>query len=98
MSYIGDSEIGEESNIGAGTITCNYDGYNKFKTTIGKNVFVGSNSALVAPVKIEDGAVIAAGSVITKDVAVDDLAVARSKQVNISQGGEKFHKAKSDKK
>jgi bifunctional UDP-N-acetylglucosamine pyrophosphorylase/glucosamine-1-phosphate N-acetyltransferase len=98
LSYIGDSEIGEDSNIGAGTITCNYDGYNKFKTTIGKNVFVGSNSALVAPVEIADGAVIAAGSVITKNVEPDDLAVARGKQTNISQGGKKFHATKSQDK
>jgi bifunctional UDP-N-acetylglucosamine pyrophosphorylase/glucosamine-1-phosphate N-acetyltransferase len=98
LSYIGDSEIGEESNIGAGTITCNYDGYNKFKTTIGKNVFVGSNSALVAPLTINDGAVIAAGSVITKDVKKDELAVARGKQIAIAGGGKKFHHAKSVKK
>ncbi len=95
LSYIGDSEIGEESNIGAGTITCNYDGYSKFKTKIGKKVFVGSNTALVAPVEIGDGAVIGAGSVITKSVEADDLAVARGKQVAISQGGKKFHQDKS---
>lgn len=98
LSYIGDSEVGEGSNIGAGTITCNYDGYNKFKTKIGKKVFVGSNSALVAPVEIADGAVIAAGSVITKNVKKDDLAVARAKQVEIAQGGKKYHKIKSTKK
>ncbi len=98
LSYIGDSEIGEESNIGAGTITCNYDGYNKFKTTIGQNVFVGSNSALVAPVTINDGAIIAAGSVITKDVAKDELAVARSKQIAIVDGGKRFRQTKSIKK
>lgn len=97
LSYIGDSEIGEESNIGAGTITCNYDGYNKFKTTIGRNVFVGSNSALVAPVEIGDNSVVAAGSVITKDVAKDDLAVARGKQTNFENGGKKFHETKSKK-
>jgi bifunctional UDP-N-acetylglucosamine pyrophosphorylase/glucosamine-1-phosphate N-acetyltransferase len=91
LSYIGDAEIGEESNIGAGTITCNYDGYNKFQTTIGANVFVGSNSALVAPVNIGDNSVIAAGSVITKDVIQNDLAVARAKQTNIENGGKKFH-------
>lgn len=98
LSYIGDSEIGEESNIGAGTITCNYDGYSKFKTKIGKNVFVGSNSALVAPVEIADGAVIGAGSVITKNVAVDDLAVARARQIAITEGGKKFHQDKSGRK
>jgi bifunctional UDP-N-acetylglucosamine pyrophosphorylase/glucosamine-1-phosphate N-acetyltransferase len=97
LSYIGDSEIGENSNIGAGTITCNYDGYNKAKTTIGKNVFIGSNSALVAPVKIGDGSLIAAGSVITKDIEENDLAVARGKQTNITNGGKKFHEKNSKK-
>ena len=95
LSYIGDSEIGEKANIGAGTITCNYDGYSKFKTQIGDNVFVGSNTALVAPVKIGEGAVIGAGSVITKDVACDELAVSRAKQSNIAEGGKKFHETKS---
>jgi bifunctional UDP-N-acetylglucosamine pyrophosphorylase / glucosamine-1-phosphate N-acetyltransferase len=94
LSYIGDCEIGEESNIGAGTITCNYDGYSKSKTKIGKNVFVGSNSALVAPLEIGDGVVIGAGSVITKNVEANDLAVARGKQVTIAQGGKKFHQDK----
>jgi bifunctional UDP-N-acetylglucosamine pyrophosphorylase/glucosamine-1-phosphate N-acetyltransferase len=98
LSYIGDSEIGEETNIGAGTITCNYDGYNKFKTKIGKNVFVGSNSSLVAPIEIEDGALIGAGSTITKNVSLDDLAVARSKQINISEGGKKFRQNKAKNK
>jgi bifunctional UDP-N-acetylglucosamine pyrophosphorylase / glucosamine-1-phosphate N-acetyltransferase len=97
LSYVGDSEIGENSNIGAGTITCNYDGYNKFKTKIGDNVFVGSNTALIAPVEIGNGAVIGAGSVITKDVAADDLGVARAKQVVIEQGGRKFRETKSKK-
>lgn len=98
LSYIGDSEIGEKSNIGAGTITCNYDGFNKYNTVIGDGVFVGSNSALVAPVNIADGAVIGAGSVITKDVAKDDLAVARSKQLAITEGGKKFRETKSKNK
>lgn len=97
LSYIGDTEVGEDSNIGAGTITCNYDGYNKFETKIGKNVFVGSNSALVAPVEISDGAVIGAGSVITKNVAADELAVARGKQTNLAEGGKKFRETKSKK-
>lgn len=98
LSYVGDAEIGENSNIGAGTITCNYDGFNKFKTTIGDNVFVGSNSALVAPVEIKNGAVIGAGSVITKNVEVDDLAVSRTKQLNLIEGGKKFRQTKSGKK
>lgn len=83
LSYIGDSELGEGVNIGAGTITCNYDGVNKFKTEIGKDVFIGSNSALVAPIKIADGATIGAGSTITKDVKADQLALTRVQQSNI---------------
>ena len=84
LSYIGDTEIGEHSNIGAGTITCNYDGVNKFKTQIGSNAFVGSNSTLVAPVVIESGAFIGAGSVITKTAAADQLTVGRARQVSLS--------------
>ena len=98
LSYIGDSEIGENTNIGAGTITCNYDGFNKFKTKIGNNVFIGSNTALVAPIAIQDGAIIGAGSVITKNVEADDLAVSRTSQTNISKGAIKFRKSKSPKK
>ncbi|OQY08157.1 MAG: UDP-N-acetylglucosamine diphosphorylase/glucosamine-1-phosphate N-acetyltransferase [Fusobacteriia bacterium 4572_132] len=80
LTYIGDSEIGEETNIGAGTITCNYDGVNKHKTIIGKKVFVGSDTKFVAPVVIGDEALIGAGSVITKDVPEKSLAVGRAKQ------------------
>jgi bifunctional UDP-N-acetylglucosamine pyrophosphorylase/glucosamine-1-phosphate N-acetyltransferase len=80
LSYIGDATVGAEANIGAGTITCNYDGYNKHETVIGRDVFVGSNSALVAPVTIGDGAMIAAGSVITENVAADALGLGRSRQ------------------
>lgn len=90
LSYIGDAEIGEESNIGAGTITCNYDGYKKSKTKIGKKVFVGSNSSLVAPLEIADGALIAAGSVITKDVEKDSLAISRTNQTNVKDGAQTF--------
>jgi bifunctional UDP-N-acetylglucosamine pyrophosphorylase/glucosamine-1-phosphate N-acetyltransferase len=82
LSYIGDAEIGEKTNIGAGTITCNYDGKKKHKTKIGARVFVGSNTALVAPVSIGDDALLAAGSVITEDVEADTLAIARGRQVN----------------
>ena len=82
LSYIGDAEVGEGANIGAGTITCNYDGYFKHKTEIGDGAFVGTNSSLVAPVKIGKGAYIGSGGVITKDVPEGALAVARSKQVN----------------
>ena len=80
LSYIGDSDIGAESNIGAGTITCNYDGYQKYRTTIGANVFVGSHSTLVSPLTIGDGAMVAAGSVITEDIEPDALALARQRQ------------------
>jgi bifunctional UDP-N-acetylglucosamine pyrophosphorylase / glucosamine-1-phosphate N-acetyltransferase len=81
LAYIGDSHIGAETNVGAGTITCNYDGIEKFRTEIGKGVFVGTNVSLVAPVAIGDGAIIAAGSVITGDVPADALAIARGQQV-----------------
>jgi bifunctional UDP-N-acetylglucosamine pyrophosphorylase/glucosamine-1-phosphate N-acetyltransferase len=94
LSYIGDAEIGEDSNIGAGTITCNFDGHNKFNTKIGKNVFIGSNSALIAPIEIDDGAVVGAGSVITKNVDINELAVARAKQIIVAQGGKNFHEKK----
>ena len=82
LSYIGDSEVGARTNIGAGTITCNYDGFNKSRTIIGEGAFIGSNTALVAPVKVGDGAIIAAGSVITRDVPPDALSLARGQQVN----------------
>jgi bifunctional UDP-N-acetylglucosamine pyrophosphorylase/glucosamine-1-phosphate N-acetyltransferase len=78
LSYLGDSEIDEGTNIGAGTITCNYDGKNKYKTKIGKNVFVGSDSQLIAPVVIEDDVIIAAGTTITKDVKKGSLAISRT--------------------
>jgi bifunctional UDP-N-acetylglucosamine pyrophosphorylase/glucosamine-1-phosphate N-acetyltransferase len=81
LSYIGDATVGSGTNIGAGTITCNYDGTNKHRTAIGTGVFVGSDTTLVAPVSVGDGAFIAAGSVITDDVEPDALAVARGRQV-----------------
>ncbi len=80
LSYIGDAEIGEHTNIGAGTVTCNYDGYQKHRTVVGKNAFIGTHSTLIAPLVIGEGAFIAAGSVITKNVTEDSLAVARSTQ------------------
>ena len=80
LTYIGDARVGAGANIGAGTITCNYDGFGKYRTDIGSGAFIGSNSALVAPVKIGDGAIVAAGSVVTRDVAADALAVARGVQ------------------
>ena len=83
LSYIGDASIGEKTNIGAGTICCNYDGANKHQTIIGNNVFIGSDTQLVAPVKIEDGATIGAGSTITRDVPAEKLTLSRSKQTTI---------------
>jgi bifunctional UDP-N-acetylglucosamine pyrophosphorylase/glucosamine-1-phosphate N-acetyltransferase len=80
LTYIGDAEIGANANVGAGTITCNYDGFLKYKTVIGEGAFIGSNSALVAPVTIGKGAIVAAGSVVTHDVAPDSLAISRSAQ------------------
>ncbi|QJP12825.1 bifunctional UDP-N-acetylglucosamine diphosphorylase/glucosamine-1-phosphate N-acetyltransferase GlmU [Starkeya sp. ORNL1] len=82
LSYVGDSSVGANTNIGAGSITCNYDGYNKHRTTIGANVFIGSNTLMVAPVTIGDGAYTATGSVITDTVPGDALAVGRARQVN----------------
>jgi len=83
LTYLGDTVIGTGTNIGAGTITCNYDGVNKSTTTIGDRVFVGSNSSLVAPVTLADGATIGAGSVISKNAPPDQLTVARARQVTI---------------
>lgn len=88
LSYLGDAYVGEKTNIGAGTITCNYDGKNKFKTVIGKQAFIGSDTMLVAPVNIGDNALIGAGSVITKDVPNYALGVSRSKQI-IKEGWKK---------
>jgi len=82
LSYLGDATIGAQTNVGAGTITCNYDGYAKHETKIGSRVFIGSDSALVAPVRIGDGAYVAAGSIITENVPADALAIARGRQVN----------------
>jgi bifunctional UDP-N-acetylglucosamine pyrophosphorylase / glucosamine-1-phosphate N-acetyltransferase len=82
LSYLGDATVGAQTNIGAGTITCNYDGVQKHETKIGKNVFIGSDSALVAPVRVGDGAYVAAGSIITENVPADALAIARGRQVN----------------
>lgn len=90
LSYIGDASVGENANIGAGTITCNYDGIKKSKTEIGADAFIGSNSALIAPVKIGDGAMVAAGSVVTKDVEPGALALARGVQKNIANWAKEF--------
>ena len=83
LSYIGDASIGKNSNIGAGTITCNYDGVKKSKTKISDNVFIGSNSSLVAPVNIDKNSIVGAGSVITKNVKQKSLALTRSSQIEI---------------
>ena len=98
LSYIGDTHIGAKTNIGAGTITCNYDGFSKHKTTIGAGAFVGTNSSLVAPVKIGDGAYIGSGSVITKDVPDDALAVERSPQTNREGGAKRYREMKTVRK
>jgi bifunctional UDP-N-acetylglucosamine pyrophosphorylase / glucosamine-1-phosphate N-acetyltransferase len=92
LTYIGDAKVGAGSNIGAGTITCNYDGYEKHLTEIGENVFIGSNSALVAPVRIGNGANVAAGSVITKSVPEDALAITRP-EMSIKEGWAKAYRA-----
>ena len=90
LSYVGDAEVGARANIGAGTITCNYDGFGKYRTVIGAGAFIGSNTALVAPVTVGDGAVIGAGSVITEDVEPDSLAVERSEQKGIAGWAKRF--------
>ena len=95
LSYIGDARVGAGANIGAGTITCNYDGFHKHRTEIGAGAFIGSNTALVAPVVIGDGAVIGAGSVITGKVPANALAVARGKQKTVPGGGAKYRALKS---
>jgi bifunctional UDP-N-acetylglucosamine pyrophosphorylase/glucosamine-1-phosphate N-acetyltransferase len=92
LSYIGDASIGKNSNIGAGTITCNYDGVKKSKTKIADNVFIGSNSSLVAPIKIEKASVVGAGSVITKNVKKNSLALTRSSQLEIKNYNNKKKK------
>ncbi len=98
LTYIGDARIGAKANIGAGTITCNYDGFNKSHTDIGKGAFIGSNSALVAPVKIGDGAIVAAGSVIVRDVAADALALGRGQQTEKTGFAARFRALKQAQK
>ncbi|MDR2458838.1 MAG: bifunctional UDP-N-acetylglucosamine diphosphorylase/glucosamine-1-phosphate N-acetyltransferase GlmU [Holosporales bacterium] len=89
LTYLGDASIGKRTNVGAGTIICNYDGVNKHTTAIGEDVFVGSNTTLIAPLEIGSGAILAAGSTITEDVALGSLAIARSLQVSIPNGAKK---------
>jgi len=97
LSYIGDAHVGANSNIGAGTITCNYDGFAKHKTTIGAGAFIGTNSSLVAPIKIGNGAYIGSGSVITKEVPDDAMAVERSPQTNREGGATRYRELKTGK-
>ncbi len=98
LTYIGDATIGAHANIGAGTITCNYDGFLKYQTQIGAGAFIGSNSALVAPVKIGDGAIVGAGSVVTKDVDADALGVSRARQRSIAGYAASFREEKQAEK
>ena len=90
LSYVGDAEVGEHANIGAGTITCNYDGFGKYRTVVGAGAFIGSNTSLVAPVTVGDGAIVGAGSVITSDVEPDSLAIERSEQKGIAGWARRF--------
>ena len=98
LSYIGDAEVGARANIGAGTITCNYDGFFKYSTKIGEGAFVGSNSALVAPVTIGAGAIVGAGSVVVRDVTADSLALARGRQEERGGWAKRFREAMTAKK
>lgn len=98
LSYVGDAHVGTKANIGAGTITCNYDGYNKSRTEIGAGAFIGSNTALVAPVTVGDGAIVGAGSTIAKDVAADALAVTRAPQKSVDGYAKSYRKSKSEQK
>jgi bifunctional UDP-N-acetylglucosamine pyrophosphorylase/glucosamine-1-phosphate N-acetyltransferase len=98
LSYVGDAQVGANANIGAGTITCNYDGISKNKTEIGAGAFIGTNSSLVAPVKIGKGAYVGSGSVITRDVPDDALAVERSQQTNREGGAKRYREIKTQAK
>ena len=93
LTYVGDADVGEGCNFGCGTVTCNYDGREKHRTTIGNHVFVGCNTNLVAPVSVGDGAYTAAGSTITRDVPAGDLGVARTMQNNLAGWADKRRKA-----
>ena len=98
LTYIGDADIGREANIGAGTITCNYDGYGKYRTLIGEGAFIGSNTALVAPVSIGARAIVAAGSTITSDVDDDSIALTRTDQQERSGAAASFREKKAAEK
>jgi len=98
LSYVGDARVGAKANIGAGTITCNYDGYNKSFTDIGAGAFIGSNTALIAPIKVGDGAIVGAGSTISKAVPDNALAVTRTSQNTTDRFATKYRKAKAAQK
>jgi bifunctional UDP-N-acetylglucosamine pyrophosphorylase/glucosamine-1-phosphate N-acetyltransferase len=98
LSYVGDATVGAKANLGAGTITCNYDGYFKHRTVIGERAFIGSNSALVAPVKIGADAIVAAGSTVTRDVADGELRLVRGEQLVKPGWADRFHDAMKKKK
>ncbi len=96
LAYIGDAQIGEDTNIGAGTIFCNYDGFSKHVSKVGNNVFIGSNSAIVAPINIADSAIVGAGSVVTEDIEENTLTIARVRQVNYKQKAELVRRKKQE--
>jgi bifunctional UDP-N-acetylglucosamine pyrophosphorylase/glucosamine-1-phosphate N-acetyltransferase len=98
LTYLGDAEVGAGANIGAGTITCNYDGYFKHKTVIGERAFIGSNSALIAPLRIGDDAIVAAGSAVSRDVADGELRMVRAEQLVKPGWADRFHDAMRKKK
>lgn len=98
LTYVGDASVGAAANLGAGTITCNYDGFLKSRTEIGPGAFIGSNSALVAPVTIGEGAIIGAGSTVTRDVAKDDMVVVRGKKVEVPGGAKRFREQRARQK
>ncbi|MEE4207486.1 MAG: DapH/DapD/GlmU-related protein, partial [Erythrobacter sp.] len=98
LSYIGDATVGANANIGAGTITCNYDGYFKYQTNIGERAFIGSNSALVAPVNIGPDAIVAAGSTVSRDVAAGELRMVRAEQLVKPGWADRFHDTMKKKK
>lgn len=98
LSYIGDTDVGSKANIGAGTITCNYDGFQKFETQIGENVLIGSNSSLIAPLSIGDHAIVGAGSVVTENIKSSDLYVSRSQQTVLDKGADRFREKRLQRK
>jgi bifunctional UDP-N-acetylglucosamine pyrophosphorylase/glucosamine-1-phosphate N-acetyltransferase len=98
LTYLGDADIGAQANIGAGTITCNYDGYFKYRTVIGERAFIGSNSALIAPVRIGADAIVAAGSAVSRDVSDGELRLVRAEQLVKPGWADRFHDAMKKKK